>query len=67
METYSIYYGDGVIAKELTLTNCLIMIEALFKTYSNQKGLALTILKEEYKEPVADQEVVEQVEQEKEI
>lgn len=64
METYSIYYGDGVIAKELTLTNCLIMIEALFKTYSNQKDLALTVVRNLIQEVHEEQPQVEEVKEE---
>lgn len=65
MESYSIYFGEGVIAKELTLTNCLIMLEALYKTYSKQDGLALTVVRTLTEEPEPVQP--EAAEKEKEV
>ena len=59
MEVYSIYFNQGLVASELTLTNCLIMLEALYKTYKDQDGLALTVVRN-----IRDNNPVEEVKEE---
>jgi len=53
--TYSVIVDNDVIAKGMTLSNALIMTEALFQKWHSESDIAITIQRED--KNISDTEV----------
>ena len=45
-DTYSVMIGSVIIAKEMSIGNAMILVEALFTKWYEEKDLKITIAKE---------------------